>query len=576
MPISLDQFMNALSGQESGGDYDIPNQEGSGAYGKYQIMPQYWPEFAQAAGLSSDAPMTPSNQERVARHRVSSLYQQYGNWEDVAAVWYSGRPLTGMSAQERSKPQFGGPSIEQYASQVVGRIGSDPFPSTVVSGGPVNGRASTSQRVSWAGAPITQGFGPTDEKLDSGYNGYANFNKGLDYGIPVGTPIDATTPGIVVGAGDMGDGWGISVKVQDANGFIHNYGHLDSVNVEVGDTVGAGTFVGASGNTGRSTGPHLSYDVADPSGNWVDPSPWVSGGSVPAQMLPFDEKTYLEKYTRYNVLGIELQKYQTPDPLTGEMPAMPPGLAEEYFKLEYELSEYDRIKAEGGSSLDDDLARLGYLNQNNPAMIDAQNSANAWARQQQINAQAQSGTANEMGEQRLTQDSANAETEAYRSASQFTAPMGFRVGATDLPTQEEVFAKQLDMASRNLPEVKPIPYSQPYPSGPRGATPYQVPKIDMRQRPATAADEVWQGPPGPDMPQPDIQAGASVFRNMTAPPFAPEAPAGRGFLSPALTNPPPLPGRLGNPLLPVQPDTSAAGTVRGAGRRFIGSLFGRN
>ena len=126
---------------------------------------------------------------------------------------------------------------------------------------------------------ITQGFGPTDEKLDGPYKGYRNFNRGYDFGAPLGSPVPATQAGTVISAGDNKDGWGLSVKVRDPNGFVHNYGHLNAVNVKPGDTIERGQLVGASGNTGRGTGPHLSYDVyqAD-TGEFVDPAPWVGGG----------------------------------------------------------------------------------------------------------------------------------------------------------------------------------------------------------------------------------------------------------------------------------------------------------
>lgn len=121
-----------------------------------------------------------------------------------------------------------------------------------------------------AGGRITAGFGPTDEPLDSG-----GFNKGLDIGVPVGTPVQAVVGGTVVQAGPGEDGWGTSVKIRDARGNVHNYGHLSGVNVQVGQEVQPGTPIGVSGNTGASTGPHLSYDVLGPNGAATDPSPWL-------------------------------------------------------------------------------------------------------------------------------------------------------------------------------------------------------------------------------------------------------------------------------------------------------------
>ena len=130
-------------------------------------------------------------------------------------------------------------------------------------------------------SPITQGYGPTEEQLDGPYNGYAHFNKGIDLGAPVGTPIDSNVAGKVVAVStdpNHSSGWGKFVWVQAADGTIHQWGHMDNVAVKVGDTIAQGQVVGTSGNTGKSTGPHVSYDVQK-DGQYIDPSPWVGGTS---------------------------------------------------------------------------------------------------------------------------------------------------------------------------------------------------------------------------------------------------------------------------------------------------------
>ncbi len=128
---------------------------------------------------------------------------------------------------------------------------------------------------------ITQGFGPTDEPLDGAYGGYAHFNKGLDYGVAPGTKAASTVDGTVIAIGDQGDGWGISTKIRDAAGNVHNYGHLSSnAGLKVGQKVAAGDIAGITGNSGHSTGPHLSYDVMDKNGKFIDPAPFVGGKSV--------------------------------------------------------------------------------------------------------------------------------------------------------------------------------------------------------------------------------------------------------------------------------------------------------
>jgi len=147
---------------------------------------------------------------------------------------------------------------------------------------------------SWATAPRTQGFGPTDEVRDGGYTDpetgeyFPHFNKGIDFALPVGTPIEAAVGGEVVHIGRAGDGWGISVKIRDANGNIHNYGHLSEIAQGKGTIVKAGDIIGKSGDTAdpipgtdmfTSSGPHLSYDVwKESNGAFFDPKDLIAGG----------------------------------------------------------------------------------------------------------------------------------------------------------------------------------------------------------------------------------------------------------------------------------------------------------
>ncbi len=91
-----DRFLWALaySVPESGGNYHAKNKK-TGAYGKYQFIPSTWrlwaTRYAQATGTNVIEP-TPLNQERVARFMAETLFGQYGNWRDVASVWFSGNP----------------------------------------------------------------------------------------------------------------------------------------------------------------------------------------------------------------------------------------------------------------------------------------------------------------------------------------------------------------------------------------------------------------------------------------------------------------------------------------------------
>ncbi|MGE0371951.1 MAG: M23 family metallopeptidase [Gammaproteobacteria bacterium] len=145
--------------------------------------------------------------------------------------------------------------------------------------------------------PITQGFGP-GIALDgpATYQGrqYPHFNRGLDFGVPEGTAVHAVVAGKVVYSGCRNvrgerkcdnTGWGKTVWVEDANGVIHNYGHLSSVAVGEGATIAQGQLLGESGNTGASTGPHLSYDIFRLGANGmepIDPEEYLDAGSSPA------------------------------------------------------------------------------------------------------------------------------------------------------------------------------------------------------------------------------------------------------------------------------------------------------
>jgi murein DD-endopeptidase MepM/ murein hydrolase activator NlpD len=85
-------------------------------------------------------------------------------------------------------------------------------------------------------------------------------HNGLDFGMVVGTPVEATMDGKVTYAGWNNQGYGNLVIVENGD-YKTYYAHLSSIPVSVGDSVTAGTTIGLSGNTGNSTGPHLHYEI---------------------------------------------------------------------------------------------------------------------------------------------------------------------------------------------------------------------------------------------------------------------------------------------------------------------------
>ena len=92
------------------------------------------------------------------------------------------------------------------------------------------------------------------------FTGMRDFHQGLDIVAPVGTRVVAPADGIVTRAGPAG-GFGLSVFVSHGYGLVTRYGHLSSTTARVGQRVRRGDAIATTGSTGRSTGPHLHYEV---------------------------------------------------------------------------------------------------------------------------------------------------------------------------------------------------------------------------------------------------------------------------------------------------------------------------
>ena len=102
---------------------------------------------------------------------------------------------------------------------------------------------------------------------------WGRMHEGIDMAGPIGTPIYATGDGVVIHAG-RASGYGNLIKIQHELGTETRYGHLNRIRVKVGDKVSQGDLIGDMGNTGRSTGPHLHYEVRM-KGRAVDPMSFI-------------------------------------------------------------------------------------------------------------------------------------------------------------------------------------------------------------------------------------------------------------------------------------------------------------
>jgi murein DD-endopeptidase MepM/ murein hydrolase activator NlpD len=122
-------------------------------------------------------------------------------------------------------------------------LNSSADPSTMPSIWPVQGQ-------------VTAGFG---ERLDP-LSGEGAFHAGMDIAAPIGTIVNSTADGIILSAGPD-SGYGNAILIDHGSGITTKYGHLSKIFVVVGQEIKRGQVVGAVGNTGRTTGPHLHYEV---------------------------------------------------------------------------------------------------------------------------------------------------------------------------------------------------------------------------------------------------------------------------------------------------------------------------
>jgi murein DD-endopeptidase MepM/ murein hydrolase activator NlpD len=124
---------------------------------------------------------------------------------------------------------------------------------------------------------ITSGYGSRSDPFTRGLA----MHTGIDFRAPTGTGVRAAAPGKVVEAGWLG-GYGQMVEIDHGGGIATRYAHLSSIDVDVGDTVARGELIGRVGSTGRSTGPHLHYEVRI-DGDAVDPMRFIRAGQKVAE-----------------------------------------------------------------------------------------------------------------------------------------------------------------------------------------------------------------------------------------------------------------------------------------------------
>ena len=133
---------------------------------------------------------------------------------------------------------------------------------------------SLNERVMPSGRPVNEGWlSSRYGKRSDPFTGKQDFHKGLDFAGRKGAEVLAVGDGVVSWSGKRA-GYGNLLEINHGNGYVTRYGHNQQNLVEVGDTVRKGQQIAMMGSTGRSTGPHVHFEVLH-NGKRVDPAKYI-------------------------------------------------------------------------------------------------------------------------------------------------------------------------------------------------------------------------------------------------------------------------------------------------------------
>lgn len=274
----LDAVLATVRTLESGGDYTA-RASGSSASGAYQFIDTTW---AGSGGYPQAWQAPAAVQDAKAVEHLSGILDAYdGDVTVVPVVWYIGSlPAQGSAVWDTVPAPRAGNQLtpSEYQARWLAEYGRQlafANPDSEPRGGclPGGSISALSDGYAYPGPPEMFATAP----VDSPHHDYPAW----DWPIPSGTPVYAMRGGLVVTVQHWPHNWwdygcgtnaagcstcGIGVTIDDGSGVRWTYCHGNSVYVQVGDTVAAGAQILTSGDTGRSSGPHLHVQIRTPDG----------------------------------------------------------------------------------------------------------------------------------------------------------------------------------------------------------------------------------------------------------------------------------------------------------------------
>ncbi len=207
---------------------------------------------------------------------LSTMALAFGGLAVLPSGGLSELRITAAGATAPLVTDINGPTEQQY-DDLYG-IPDNPVPAVKPSTPPrVSERASRSGRTDLSEStslPDGTYVRPSSGRLTSTYKWrWGRMHTGIDIAAPYGSPVRAVTDGVVIEAGRE-SGYGNIVKLRHPDGTVTYYAHNSRLLVSVGERVDAGEIIAREGNTGRSTGPHVHFEVRI-DGNPINPIPWL-------------------------------------------------------------------------------------------------------------------------------------------------------------------------------------------------------------------------------------------------------------------------------------------------------------
>ena len=259
---------------------------------------EYAPEYTKMAELSAEYEITRAENEvlRKQSEQIAENVNQIANADAKIVETVSKMTNENVDELRKQLKRINGTIValglneqdlveraNKYSNTLVGAVftplemdkGLDPKYQKLADGLELWNGLSKMSRVLPLGAPlndmrVTSNFGTRKDP----FTGKQKKHRGIDFAGKIGTELMAVAPGRVISAGER-VGYGLTVEIDHGLGFTTLYAHLSRATVARGDWVRPGTVVGLAGSAGRSTGPHLHYEIRY-KGEPFDPKKFVN------------------------------------------------------------------------------------------------------------------------------------------------------------------------------------------------------------------------------------------------------------------------------------------------------------